>query len=294
MSCLSDYIKWKEENKKIGEELLPQESEEDKQQSAKLLECAQHFKGCPSSQELLKFYENAWKVAHCPPLPSPPCKKSKLVQTIKDLKEEIKDTEDTKETIRNGVFPSYFKSYEGVQFLHSISPDMDALEENLASTRPKRKSLVSFDLGTINVSYSDNKVTHSNQSTPTTFLAHEEDSPSGSEPGTALPSTNSLSKLRPSNPTPIQAYGDRSPTSLRPMNPTPHQAIGGTISDQSVLLNDQMSIDNIPSAPCPPMTTSLMYQVSGELRKSPVQLPHSISGTRPGEEPNVQVSIIDF
>ena len=294
MSCLSDYIKWKEENKKNGKELLPQESEEDKHQSAKLLECAQHFKGFPSSQDLLKFYENAWKMAHCPPQSSPSYKKSKLAQTIMDLKEEIKDAEDTKETIRNGVFPSYFRSHEGVQFLHSISPDMDVLEENLASTRPKRKSLVSFDLGTNNVSYTDSKVTHSNQSTPTTFLAHEEDSSYSSEPGTTLPSTSSLSKLRPSNPTPIRAHGDESPTSLRPMNPTPHQAIGPTISDQSVLLNDQMSIDNIPSAPCPPMASSLMYQVSGELRKSPVRLPQSISGTRPGEEPNVKVCTIDF
>ena len=56
------------------------------------------------------------------------------------------------------------------------------------------------------------------------------DLPSGSEATSPLSCGGSLSKLKPSNPTPNHTEGDVSPKTLHPSNPTPQSAAWGNES----------------------------------------------------------------
>ena len=302
LSCVSKYVQWSLQNEEEKENLLPTKDKEQEEAAKSLLENVMHFKSVSSPLELLGLYQKAWEDKHCPTSSPPPLKKSKMSESIEKLKQEITDAEETKETIRNGIFPRYFRSRDGVEFLHSVSPDMEALASKLPLNPPKRKSLVSFHLPQETEAQNmEEKTQISGLSTPTTFASitlgvSDIDSPPTSDHSTQFESTGSLTKLRPSNPTPIHAQGDGSPTMIRPLNPTPHKASGKhkpvEESHNDSLNEKDYDISNglsSPSAPIPPITPSLVYCVSGEMRRSPVDIPHSVSGGRPGEKLNAQV-----
>ena len=146
-----------------------------------------------------------------------------LIQTrrqVEFVKGELEETEAVKQALRNNRVPTYFQSEE---YFTVQSPDMDALTSELAQSKK-----ISKPLSTTTDEQQDSKYPHSGVSTPSTLQStsgtmiaeREVVSPAHSELGPV----SSLSKLRPSNPTPDHAHGKGTPTDLRPTNPTPSHA----------------------------------------------------------------------
>lgn len=266
-SSLIKYLIWREEKENIEDQALPSEDQM-KEVSEQLHESVLSFKGLSSPADLLSYYRNSIENQNVSSSPTQK-KDSQFPNKMDLLKQDVEDAEAMKSTIREKVFPPYFQSKDGVAFLHS----------NTSESHPLSKKLVSFETLSTDVL----PLKASEDFTPLSAVPNsifDPDTSSGSE---QISSTASFTKIRPSNPTPNHAQGDGSPTPVRPANPVPCEEVSTSASNTAT--------DKTPSAPHPPLTSSLYYQLSGELRTSPVHLPRSISGSKPGEEPNVKVCL---
>lgn len=295
VSSIAKYVEWRDKNENSTDSLLPRVSRELEQEAERLLETALNEKGLSTHEELLGMYQRAWEEGNHLRESSPVSRTSKIDERMDQLCRDTEEAERNKELIRAGSFEPYFESPEGVEFLQKQCLDMDEFTSKLPHTNRKRKSLVSFDLPSQESSLVDATKNISARSTPTT--AHLEDHSPGAS--TSCPSTSSIggaaAKPRPQNPTPAHANEDGSPTSgARPSNPTPHLAAH---KDSPVGHDD--SITTLPtlegpvlepSAPYPPpKPKSTLYNTMGEMRKTPLIKPSSLSGGRPGEKPNTKV-----
>ena len=272
LKSIAQYINWREQQKASSNQLLPIDSRspDEKKAANDILEHVISVSEAETPKQLHAAYENAWQAIHCPPRTPTPPRLSKMPAAIEQLQQDIEESKVVKTTIRNGMFPPYFQSPRGAEFLHSLSPDMDTLASKLPTHRPRKKSLVSFNIPTpspqravspAHSPQSDARLFPSGLSTPTTLGStsiavgiQDTDMPSGSEANSPLPQSDSLSKLRPSNPTPIHAQGDGSPTLLRPMNPTPQRASGieTSVNDS----NDSVTLSTEPEDPLADITNS--------------------------------------
>ena len=310
-SSIARYIDWREHQESNSDQLLPVDgrSTAERNTSRDLLEQVTGITELGSPQQLHAAYQEAWHMMHYPPRSPTPPRKSMMPEAIKQLQRDIEESKAVQETIRNGVFPPYFQSDKGMEYLRSYSPDMEALASKLPPHRPNKKSLVSFNLPSESPSLLDQSLSHSPQgearlipsgmSTPTTvgsvsIAVDTIDLPSGSEATSPLSCGGSLSKLRPSNPTPNHAEGDGSPTPLRPSNPTPqsaarvHESREGAspnITESENPLMVTMATNNESAAPSPYTPHTSPYAHTS------ASAPHSIVSRRPQEEPNTKVCL---
>ena len=233
LKSIAQYVNWREQQKTSSNQLLPidSRSSDEKQAACDVLEHVISVSEAKTSQKLHAAYEKAWQAIHCPPRTPTPPRLSKMPAAVKQLQQNIEESKVVKATIRNEVFPPYFQSQKGVGFLHSLSPDMDTLASKLPPHRPRKKSLVSFNVpspspqGAASPAHSpqgDTRLFPSGLSTPTTLGStsiavgvFDTDLASGSEANSPLPQSDSLSKLRPSK---LQSMlKEMTPTQLRPI-----------------------------------------------------------------------------
>ena len=119
------------------------------------------------------------------------------------------------------------------------------------------------------------------QSSSLTLTLEESDSVFQEEHRTA----SSPSKIRPSHPTPNHARGQGTPTEVRPTNPTPLKAVA---DDSSYFDNSALPVDSSTSQEASKLDSTRL-DVTGRLRATTIPKPSSLLGSRPGEEPNLQV-----
>ena len=309
LSCVAKYIDWRAHQENTSDKLLPvdQRSNAEKEAASNLMEQFIGLSGTGSPQQLLGTYQKAWQSVHYPPRPPTPPKESKMPEAIQQLQRDIQESKLVQQTIRNGVFPPYFESDKGVQFLRTSSPDMAALASKLPPHRPNKKSFVSFDLPSMTHSedsthslspQGEGRSYPSGLSTPTTLGSTsvavgniDGEFPPSSNPDSPIPHTSSLSKVRPSNPTPTHAHGDGSPTHVRPMNPTPHQAAGEVVPANDSSDSNALHID--PEDPLTVSTNGSTTVPTGyggmEAQTTDKALHSSVQGEKYREEPNIKV-----
>ena len=265
-SSLTKYLTWREEKDTTEEQVLPPQNKR-KEVSEHLNMSILSFKGMSSPEALLSHYKSSIEnhSLSCSPTQK---KVSQFADKIKTLNNDIKDAEVMKNSIKQALFPPYFQSKDGVDFLHS----------NKCSSPKKQSHTISYE----HLSTDALSLKFSEDFTPMSAVPNSLFDPDASE---QFSSTNSFTKIRPANPTPTHAQGNGSPSPIRPTN--------GISSEEVPMTTKEMAFfDKLPSAPNPVTTPALYYQLSGELRPTPVQLPRSISGSRPGEKPNIKVIII--
>jgi hypothetical protein len=261
--CLVKYLEWRQEKERRSDELLPVTTNTIEQQMAtqNLQEKVASFNSLPSPEALLEHYTDSLKDKVDSP-PPPRESSSNFIAAMENLREDIDRAKTTREIIKNGVFPPYFQSPDGIDYLRSQSPNMKTLADKCPPLT-KHSTIVTFDKTT----EITGKATEDNESSPIAPAIPQAslyDISSGSE---KFSSTISLSKSRPSNPTPLHAEGDQS-----------------LPNDRQV--TQVASMDGVSSAPN-------VHQQSYEEIAKPVKLPQSITGSRPGEVPNVKYSTVE-
>ena len=193
---------------------------------------------------------------------------------IKQSKAEVQAAVDTKIALRNKIIPPYFESKYVKKFLPLQSPDMPYLTSKLAQPRSATEHTI--------------KSQSTLQSSSLTLTLDESDSVFQEGPQ----KTSSPVKVRPSHPTPNHAQGQGTPTELRPTNPTPFKAVADDTTLTSYFANSALPAMDSATAPenlSASKLDSTLLDVTGKPRATAVPKPFSLLGSRPGEEPNLQV-----
>lgn len=365
---LAAYIAWRENEISVADSLLPVDGRSvEEQEAAQQLEARwnEGSGGLPSAESdtaalCAKYTAETLKLRGTEDVP-PPGQPEKLAAYLAAAEEELIEAEKTKEALRKHEVPMYFASDEAREYLRLQSPDMDALAADLARPRVGAEHL------------SERSTPLTLQSASVTIITSDDGRDVAESPDLRL--VSSLSKIRPSHPTPDRACRSGTPTDVRPPNPTPYHAqvttSAGRLDDgvqvasmlqstpdasnvtvpssssqssakeaekaagydtedtipSSDIAGDGGKIDkelsvsfNLPPTSRETMETpkgtstpehlaalhlhalqvdsdprslnkSTYLDVTGKSRSTPIHQPHSILGGRPGEVPNVQVSI---
>ena len=355
---LTDFLIWSRKRESDADALMPGDSR--KGDEIAIARALQSKWNVPTEATVVANYTMAASSNKNEKEEKPPAQTRKQVNFAVTVKAELEEMEAVQQALRNNEVPSYFQSEE---YFSVQSPDMDALAAELA--QPKKTS-PSQPVSTTADEQQDSKYTHSGVSTPSTLHSasvtmiaeREVVSPAQSELGPV----SSLSKLRPSNPTPDHAHGKGTPTEVRPTNPTPSHALktsgdqGPSASSNSEGIQNPLLGSDITQNSAEPLTsseglpqvqapldpsgnqasslscivalpknettlnlqhtyksqgrvsdvsqspeggggeqssikTSIFLDVTGNPRKSPVTLPISVQGGRPGERSNTKVSV---
>lgn len=211
---LAAYIAWRENQMRIADSLLPIDVRSvEEQEAAQQLE-VQWNQGSDltvsdTATLHMKYTTEASKLQGTKNVP-PPREPEKLAAFLSAAKEELKEAEKTKEALRNHEVPMYFESSEAEEYFRSKSPDMDAHAADLAQAK----------MGVERLSECSTPLTL--QSASVTIVTSEDGMDMAESPDLRL--VSSLSKIRPSHPTPDHAQRSCTPTDVRPPNPTPLHA----------------------------------------------------------------------
>ena len=215
LSAVTSYIRWGQDQDEKRDDVQPIDERTDAEKlaadnlRAKWHQESDAFKASTSnlSSRYAQARSEEGRISVTMSIPRSP-----LVEMfLENSKKELQETEDIKEAIRHRIVPPYFESDEGKHFLQSQEPDMDLLSSKLA--RPKQTSSQQQNSG--------HSTPSTLQSVSMTLPLEDPVSPSQSELGPI----SSLSKLRPSHPTPDHAHGRGIPTEVRPTSLTPLQAV---------------------------------------------------------------------
>ncbi len=233
-SCLSNYISWRIQQETEGDTLLPSDERTDTEKvAAKKLEStwkeATGKANTTDSDLLVKYIQGVTK-----PPTQQDANHSGNDQKKRELHEAIvkerEQTEMIKQALRQHQVPPYFESEE---YRQVKSPDMEGLSKRLAKHvgKPSPEELPDTEQQLLS-GRSTPSTLHSTSMTRVSIL--EPESPVPSEAAGQLGPVSSLSKIRPSNPTPDHAHGNGTPTELRPTNPTPCHAVVNNTSPSNV------------------------------------------------------------
>ena len=292
LSGLTAYANWCRKQDQEGESVQPVDTRvDDEKLSAKELQSKWsdqlRHEATVLESELPAMYMQ--QVARQPNQVAikPATQAPKSVEIHEAVKNELEEANATQQALRNHLVPPYFQSEDGKQYLQSQSPDLKALASKLA--QPER----------------DSKQTISGRSTPSTLHSTSMtlpqdglESPTPSEAEEVGPVT-SLSKLRPSHPTPDHAQGNATPTELRPTNPTPSHALKASIagagepstSSSSSTTHNSFTTKGGADIPQSTNNAGTFVTVTGQPGMSPAIAPSSIQGGSPGKKPNIKVII---
>ena len=226
-SGLTRYLTWCREQERGGEDLQPVDERTDSEkQVARELQSRWNQDisdkvNIPDSELSSKYIQLAVQQPSCEVIRSSE-RVGMKAKYSEGIKKELEDTEAAKIALREHKVMPYFESME---YLRAKSPDMEELASKLA--KPKQPTDVASTEALVS------KQAHSSCSTPSTLHSASMTLPPGGEVASPVPSeatgqlgpVGSLSKLRPSNPTPDHAHGNGTPTDIRPTNPTPSHAL---------------------------------------------------------------------
>ena len=252
---LTDFLIWYKQHESDADACLPRDSR--KGDEIVVAGALQSKWNIPAQATVVANYAMAASSHESENEEKPPASTRKQVNFAVLVKTELGEMEAVQQAIRNNEVPSYFQSEE---YFSVQLPDMDALAAELA--QPKN---ISQSVSAIADEQQDSKYTHSGVSTPsllhstsvTMITEREALSPAQSELGPV----SSLSKLRPSNPTPDHAHGNGTPTELRPTNPTPSHALktsgdGSSASASGEGIPNPLICSNMTQNAAQPVTNS--------------------------------------
>ena len=217
---LATYTAWLEKQKRDADLLLPIDSRTaDEKESAEQLKARWNQNGSPALEGTLqtKYTKEISKLRNTTKHP-PPRNPEKLSAFLEAAKEELETAERTKAALRNQAVPMYFDSQEAQEHSRLLSPDMAALTADLARPKVEPELL-----------HSECSTPFTLQSASVTIITSDDDGRIGTETPDLGP-VSSLSKIRPSHPTPDHAHRNGTPTDVRPSNPTPSHALKSSSS----------------------------------------------------------------
>ena len=297
LSCLLEYVQWREKVREREDGLLPEPKEEQLKEGRDTLRDILSLRSLSSGEELLALYQEAWEKENLP-------QEHKL--TEKNRTAYVEKAEDTCSNVKDPSLNNEEWVESANKEVHEAPPDIDTLSSSLPANLPKKKISVSFNLPDprTHPQQADLEVTglHSDRSTPTTSVTLGLSDMESSMDGEPLPGLETLAQVPPSLIlTPTAGLEVPSPM-LRPSNPTPQQAVSSGINQIPITSTPVQRTNEIPdnnkgpspSAPVPPFSQSSLYGASGTARLHPVKLPHSVSGGKPGEKSNSKVMIKTF
>jgi hypothetical protein len=321
----------------LGKELLPRDRA--LVQDA-MLHTAQDIYHGKSEEELAQQYGKVVNQCEEPVVEKPSSASGrKAAARLEEHQQELADLETRKTSLRERNVPNYFEMPDGLKFLEKAlkeGPDMNSLASLLPENQihPQRTVGVggsqsemeliaiqsshsvasdsAIDPGLGALSHSPEKITPNQLIETPTFVPSSTSLPLLVEESTLT--TNEVSPVRPTNPTPAHASGIIGTATFDGKGlATPRHADGTNRRDSSpTLLQSTVSERGKPSQPAvDPSSThhqstntvipinmtvknkGVNLDVTGQLRKEKVKKPLSLLGSRPGATANEQFASIE-